>query len=312
MDGFFYTAPDNTATFGYKDYVDICLNPYFGIESDNWNLRLGVLGHFDIGISDVMISPDVRFDWSFTQHSKLYITATGDVRHNSNLDMLTINRYVDPTVRVEHTKEWLITEIGVRTQPVTAFWFDVNTGYDIIEDEDFSVPVFRGYAWHNVGEPLAMDAKKFHVGGALNYQILNNLSASAKVKWNSWKVSNKELEEEIGELSPYGKPTLEIGAGMAFNPIPKLLLELNYDHLGGRHTKMWQRISALPPYSFFGEYVNKKMKNINDLNLKGTYTFNDTFSLYAKANNLLFQEYELWWGYPVQGFNFQIGGAVNF
>jgi outer membrane cobalamin receptor len=58
-----------------------------------------------------------------------------------------------------------------------------------------------------------------------------------------------------------------------------------------------------------GEY---KMNNINELNLTGTYTFNDTFGVYAKLNNILCQKYEVYYGYPLQSFSAMIGVNINF
>jgi len=319
--GFFYNVPKNNTTFvGFKDYVDICLNPYFGIENSSWNLRLGLLTHFDIGQSDFMISPDVHFDWTFAQRTKLYVKATGDVRHNSNRDMLSSYRYVAPNIRADHTKDWIKAEIGVRSQPVTRFWFDISAGYDIMQDELFMMPVLGhygsiyggydpyGYYGHgyrdftalyddgkteyyaNVIDFRHMKAKKFHAGGSFNYQIINNLIFTAKIRGNLWRAENG--------TTPYGKPKREMGAALAYRPIPKLLLDLNYEHVGGHFLLIGLSEMGTP--------------DINELSLKGTYTFNDTFSLYAKANNLLNRKYEWWWGYPMQGFNFQIGGAVNF
>ena len=293
FNGFFYNVPRYGTTFhGFNDYMDICLNPYFGINNDNWNLRLGALVHFDIGESDFMISPDVRFDWRFTEHSKLYINATGDVRHNSNRDMLASYRYVDPTIRAEHTKDWLKAGIGVRSQPVTPFWFDVSAGYDVMTDELFMMPILgsSSSSWANVIDFMYMKAQRFHAGGSLNYQILKNLTLSVKARGFLWNAENN--------ITPYGKPKREMGAGLAYRPIPKLLLDLNYEHIGGH-------------FLLIG-YGEMGTPDINEMNLKGIYTFNDTFSAYAKLNNLLFRKYEWWWGYPMQGFNFQIGGAVNF
>ena len=55
-----------------------------------------------------------------------------------------------------------------------------------------------------------------------------------------------------------------------------------------------------------------KMNNINELNLTGSYTFNDIFGVYAKLNNILFQEYELYYGYPMQKFSAMVGVNINF
>ena len=41
-------------------------------------------------------------------------------------------------------------------------------------------------------------------------------------------------------------------------------------------------------------------------------TLNDTFGLYLKLNNVLFQKYELYYGYPMQSFSAMIGVNINF
>jgi len=55
-----------------------------------------------------------------------------------------------------------------------------------------------------------------------------------------------------------------------------------------------------------------KMTDINDLNFTASWNFNETFGAYLKLNNLLFQKQELWYGYPLQGFNVMAGINLNF
>jgi len=210
----------------------------------------------------------------------LYVKATGDVRHNSNRDMLSSYRYVAPNIRADHTKDWIKAEIGVRSQPVTRFWFDISAGYDIMQDELFMMPVLGhygsiyggydpyGYYGHgyrdftalyddgkteyyaNVIDFRHMKAKKFHAGGSFNYQIINNLIFTAKIRGNLWRAENG--------TTPYGKPKREMGAALAYRPIPKLLLDLNYEHVGGHFLLIGLSEMGTP--------------DINELSLKGTYT----------------------------------------
>ena len=49
-----------------------------------------------------------------------------------------------------------------------------------------------------------------------------------------------------------------------------------------------------------------------DINLKGTYSITSKFALFAQLNNLGFQGYERWFGYPVQSFNFLAGVSYAF
>jgi TonB dependent receptor. len=58
--------------------------------------------------------------------------------------------------------------------------------------------------------------------------------------------------------------------------------------------------------------TENKNNSINDLSVKGTYLLNDMLSFYLKANNLLFQKYEFWQGYPAQNFNIMGGVSVKF
>jgi outer membrane cobalamin receptor len=54
------------------------------------------------------------------------------------------------------------------------------------------------------------------------------------------------------------------------------------------------------------------MDNINDLNLGAHYNINESFSIQLKANNLLLQKYDIWYGYPAQGFNVMGGFTFKF
>lgn len=54
------------------------------------------------------------------------------------------------------------------------------------------------------------------------------------------------------------------------------------------------------------------MDDIHDLNLSAAFQVNDLISIHAKANNILGQKYDLWYGYPAQGFNFMGGFTFKF
>ena len=104
-------------------------------------------------------------------------------------------------------------------------------------------------------------------------------------------------DEELAHA--WGKPEMELNAGITIRPIDKLAVALGYYLATGRYTQLYGE----------GEY---KMNNINELNLTATYTLNDTFGFYVKANNLLAQKYELYYGYPMQRLSAQVGVNINF
>ena len=92
---------------------------------------------------------------------------------------------------------------------------------------------------------------------------------------------------------------MEVTAGLTVRPVKNVSVLLDYYLATGRYTQLGGA----------GEY---KMNNINELNLTGTYTFNDTFGVYAKLNNILCQKYEVYYGYPLQSFSAMISVNINF
>ena len=55
-----------------------------------------------------------------------------------------------------------------------------------------------------------------------------------------------------------------------------------------------------------------EMDNINDLNAGAIYNVNSMFSINVKANNLLNQSYDVWYGHPAQGINLMGGFTFKF
>ena len=58
----------------------------------------------------------------------------------------------------------------------------------------------------------------------------------------------------------------------------------------------------------------EQVKADKTMRLSGADVFklNDTFGFYVKANNLLAQKYELYYGYPMQRLSAQVGVNINF
>ena len=121
--------------------------------------------------------------------------------------------------------------------------------------------------------------------------------------YNSWKGNYGDTwvgGEPNAELSyVYGKPKMELTAGVTVRPIHQLAIDANYYLATDRYTFVWGNSDV-------------KLNNINELNLQIGYTFNDTFGVYVKGQNLLNQHYEMFYGYPMQGITLMGGVNINF
>ena len=148
-----------------------------------------------------------------------------------------------------------------------------------------------------------IDTKQLFIGANLKYSYQQLFDVSLKGVYNNWKANFGDTwigGEASGELAhAWGKPEMEVTAGLTVRPVKNVSVLLDYYLATGRYTQLGGA----------GEY---KMNNINELNLTGTYTFNDTFGVYAKLNNILCQKYEVYYGYPLQSFSAMIGVNINF
>jgi outer membrane cobalamin receptor len=103
---------------------------------------------------------------------------------------------------------------------------------------------------------------------------------------------------ENDDFELYGKPAMTANLGIYAKPLSQLTLNLDYNLLSGM-------------YAFVNQ-ENVKMNAINDVRLRGSWQFNDTFSLYGQFNNLLFRQQEIFYGYPLQPFTAMAGININF
>ncbi|MFY9172262.1 MAG: TonB-dependent receptor, partial [Petrimonas mucosa] len=143
-------------------------------------------------------------------------------------------------------------------------------------------------------KPLYTNLAHTHVGGMIRSNIWSPLDLSVRVKKSIYTVE----ETGITDAKAYGKPGFEAGIQATYAVMSNLELLLNYYFAGDR-------------WSYFND-DNVKMDNINDLNLGAHYNINESFSIQLKANNLLLQKYDIWYGYPAQGFNVMGGFTFKF
>lgn len=304
-----YSVPEalgNTSFNGYSNYAEITLSPYYAVEGSNWNVKLGANVMYISGDNDKFFaSPNITANVTVADATVIYGNFLGEINSNSMYQVALDNRYVDPTGRIKPSRTWLDGTIGIKSGIVPGFWFDIFAGYKITDNDHFYYADLNtnnvNTRWGNMFAPAYMNSKLFRIGANVKYSYQQFLDFSLKGVYNSWKVSDSDFFI-IGGTNPteraYNKPKMEIDAAIDVKPMDKLTLSLNYYLGAGRYA--------------VANSDDIKMKNINELNLKGSYAINDMFGVYAKLNNLMFQKYDLYYGYTAQGFNAMLGINLNF
>ena len=215
-----------------------------------------------------------------------------------------MNRYANPAEEIAPTREWLNGQLGIKSGVAKSFWFDVFAGYRIASDDCLFLPArsFDGFAGFLDAERF-VNTKRFFAGANLKYSYQDFLDISVKGVYNHWTAEFNDETDWVPSKPDiehaWGKPKVELDADVTVKPIDKLAISLNYHLATDRYTEL-------------GGYKVVKLDNINELNLTGSYTFNDTFGVFVKATNLLNQEYDLYYGYPAQGISVMGGVNINF
>ena len=317
------TPPKYEIVFNYYDYNNILLNPYVGFEGDNWDLRLGLKVNMLL-MSEVdnenNFAPDIRLNFRPSEKVNLYVVADGGVTDNGGYSMFYENRYAAPENRVLDSRSSLDGKVGIQGSPSGNLWFDVFAGYKITNDEHFFLTSHQlrftnpaalylpsspeTFLVGGAINPIYYDAKVFSIGGNVKYNFQEQFELGLKATYYSWNVSSTAaplyyLPIARDSNEPWNKPNLvaELSATYRFPQLP-LRLDAGYRMETGRKT--------------IGVEGIENMKNINNLGATGTYKINETISVYAKVNNLLFQKYDLFYGYPAQNFSIMGGLSILF
>ncbi|MDR2040920.1 MAG: TonB-dependent receptor [Tannerella sp.] len=290
---------------GYRNYLEATLTPYFRIDGETWHVKLGVNAMLITGDSShLFVSPNIAAEMQIANRTVFYVNAGGEINSNDAAGLARRNRYMDYFNATLPSRTWLDATAGIRSSVTRDFWLNVFAGYKIIENAVFFVPYRNDLSdFGNYSTAFQPDAAVFDVGAALKYSYRRQVDISLKGVYHNVSFSNgDDAARTFGlrpeEMLPFGFPEVEINAGLTVRPLQPLTLALDY-YLGANRCTWLQ-----------GEVV--AMNSLNDLNLTASWNFNDTFGLYVKLNNLLSSRQELWYGYPMQGFNAMAGININF
>ena len=303
VDGSIFTAIYNGDV---SNYFLINASPYISFSGLNRHAKLGADILFQTtGNTKIRVVPNVDLQLGFTEYSSVYATIRGGFDHNTLLDMMDESRYFMTYEPVKPSFSHIDLEAGFKIGELSGFRFDIFGGYRKTEDEHFLV-VLNGQdiIGGDVLGPFTESLKPIYgtlshsfIGGMIQSNIWSPLNIALRLKKNFYDATEIMSNNiEINDPMAYNKPGFETDMRATLEIVSNLKLTLNYYFAGDRWT-------------YFNN-SNIKMDNINDLNLGGVYEISDSFSLNVKANNILSQKYDIWYGYPAQGIN--VAGGFTF
>lgn len=291
----------------WDSYTVFSLNPYYSIENDDWNLRIGIKSGFSfVHGRPFNPSPDIYAEWkAVPEWLALYTGIGGSYQVNTLDNMFRENRFLFSDLRVKDTYTPLDATLGIKIKPVYNLLLDAFVNYRSIDNQYFFVN--KDYAYSlisstSLGSPddsvvytnkfnvIYSSASLLRIGIRAGYNIRSLVNVELKGSYNNWKVND---------------------IAMAWNK-PKFESDLSVDVRVNRNLNVTsnvfyesERFAKLGDMSF-------RMKPKLDINVGVSYSYLDWFTMFAKINNLINNRYEEFYGYRVQGMNVMVGAAFSF
>lgn len=300
----------------YHYYTNFTGTPYAKFEGEGWKASLGVNVSVLMDVKDkVFFSPDVTASYTFFERNVFYGSVTGGVNNNTYLDILQENRYVNPISRVEYSKTPYDLLVGFKSGVVDGLEFDVFGGYKRTNKDHLYITAINSAEptiWGNLSTPIYANVSTGKFGGLAKTTLIPYTTLSGKatlyfydVKYKNSYITNSYLTTMPSKKKAWGLPTFAIELNADVKVIDDLVISLNYQYAGGRKACVIDALSGTSSSSL-------KMKDINELNIRGEYSITDWLAIYARLNNILFQKYERYYGYSLQGFNAVGGVSLKF
>lgn len=288
-----------------KTYSVVKINPYYKASSEVGFLKLGL----KIGISPnygqiFTPSPDVQAQWNaIKEYLAIYGGVTGDLQINSMSDMYDKNRYLSSPLRLNDLYTPIDAYAGIKFKPAYNFLFDVFGNYKIITKQYFFVNRKYGLSQHVIGLPSNLDsiyqnrfdvlyanATKSTIGLRADYNYQNRVNVYLKGAYNFWDVDGQQYAWQM--------PVWDIDFGASAKIMDNINVSTQVFFQDGRYAKIGNNAVAMTPTL--------------DINLSGSYSYNDWMSFFVKFNNLLNRHYDTYYGYEVQGINAMAGVILSF
>ena len=291
----------------YDAYAVYTLNPYYKIETDDYNVRLGVRSSFTFVPGSVAVHPslDVNAEWKVApEHLSLYGGITGEQAVNTQNKIFDENRFLSPDIRVKDTSTPIDFFAGIKLKPIYNLLFDAYVDYSAIDNQYFffnkeydfsgfnSSTIASQYAtlYSNKFDVLYSKATHLKVGMRANYNIRRVVNVELKGAYNGWHVNSEQYA--------WNKPKWEANLNTDVYLTHDLSISANLFYEGERYAKLGTMAMRMRPKV--------------DINLGASYSTNSWFTAFVKINNLINNPYEMYYGYQVQGINALVGVAFSF
>ncbi|MGK0386209.1 MAG: hypothetical protein ACI849_000818 [Patiriisocius sp.] len=298
---------------GTKKYsqLNIGVLPSVSIVTNDLSLNLGVAAYLGLdgeaNETDLYIYPNLSASYKVVDDLFIaYGGIEGGLVQNSFYGSKEVNPFVSPTLDINPTSTSYDAFAGVKGKVTNAIAYNVRAGYSNEKDKAFfKSNLYRslnaigraGYTFGNSFGLVYDDVKTLSVFGELKSELSANLSIGVNATFNSYNTNN--------QAEAWNLPTLQATLFSTFNITESLYGGVSLFYVGERKDKDDNVVlGAVETIVTLDGYL--------DANIHLGYRLTERLSIFAKGSNLLGDNYQKWYNYPVQGIQVMGGATYAF
>ena len=272
------------------------ITPSYSFEYNYFKIKAGLNIAYENdtleNLNKLHLYPVIQASYDVSSNLNIYAGIDGGIQANTLQSVIRQNPFIAADVPIYHTNQLFNFTGGVRGKVGQSSY--VHAGFSMSGYEYFQYMI-------NSALPED-DQSKF----AMLYDSETTTVSNIFGEWGLAK--NQEFHLSLrGDYYAYNtgstdeawhRPQYKVSALAKYNLFDKLIFEGKLAAQGGikAYDNTTDQVIDLDPAV--------------DLGLQGTYLFSEQFSVFLKFNNILSQEYELLYRYPVRGF--QVMGGLSY
>ncbi len=285
------------------NYTMLTLTPFYKFTNEKIRLKVGA--RMDISVNDgtvLRFAPDFEFNADMGKYFHFYTVVDGGKEINSWSKMSARNIYINPTKQLNNTYTAANAVMGLLFDYIPGVqlrvYGGIKTSTNALFDMRYKESITDGMiASYEVIDYTPIDAYRWLGGANINFKLKKIIEGEVKWTLNNWRSRNGE--GTILSALPKNEWNIKVGV----NPIKNLSINANFYMGIGRGYRYQNPL---------GMDVFEKMGDIYDLSLSANYSLTKLISFNLQWNNILSQNYDIYYGMPAQRMNFLLGAAVKF
>ncbi|MAP54583.1 TonB-dependent receptor [Altibacter sp.] len=274
-------------------------------------LSLGVAAYasLDTENSDTNFSIAPRINVSYRLVDELLIAyggAEGGLQQNSYYLFKEQNPFVSPTLQVMPTQQLYNAFGGLKGKLSNSVGYNLRAAYGKEDDKALfvmnplnDVAPTEAYQYGNSFQVVYDDVNTLSIFGELKVEMSDVFTLGISGEYLSYTTTN--------EAQPWNLPDLKATLFSNFNITEEIYGGASLFYIGERMDRIIAYSPLVDPFP-----TEVTLEGYLDANVHVGYRVNERLAIFVKGSNLLSDNYEKWYNYPVQGIQGLLGATYKF